>query len=433
MPNKQNTSSKPAIKGSVAFMVVLLLSILCPFVAFSQWRLLINDPMDPNLPQHRDISNLHIWGTNSQPVSALKHTTQADTAGLSLPCLTITDSAVKYSGYTAANSLKTATAFDYVLPVPLNREADSLKVEFDVLWDTMAGIGEGGRIVMAAMHNYPVSGGPYLGTIDSVQLDHPFGRPAYNFRLLNKLNGHRPAGYMFYGGGADINGEFEKTAGWWLPGFIAQPPGVAPGQGADYPVTPNVNMYTIAASSKQWRRITFKLFPEKLELYFRPSTSADTENQLLGQMLLPKENLTGISALDRLRQLYNNPNLTSLPTLYKWFPTVNALRFYFRANTKAFLTNIKVFSSSAQTSSAIAVTQPPVFGWPNPTNQYFTLSGNLPLGTPLQLTDMQGKTYTLACVEGIQNQYNLSAFPKGIYFWQAITANGVAKGRLVKL
>ncbi len=411
---------------------VFLLTIICSLSLKAQLRLVINDAMDPALPQHKDLSLLHIWGTFSQPISGLEYATKADTSGLSFPCLGITDSAVKYSGFTAANSLKTASAFDYVLPQPLNRETDSMVVQFDALWDAMAGIGEGGRIVMAAMYNYPVSGGPYFGTIDSVGLDHPFGRPAYNFRLLNKLNGHRPAGYMFYGGGTDINGEFEKTSGWWLPGFIAQPPGVSPGQGPDYPLTPNVNMYTIAPSDKQWRRITFKLYPEKLELFFRPSSSPEADDQLLGRMLLPKENLPGVTTLDRLKQLYNNPNLTALPTFYKWFPAVNALRFYYRGNTKAWLTNIKVYTSTQTASVSESLGKINAFGWPNPTTSSFSLQGPLSDETELSLTDMQGKLFQLG-KPAAQLNWDLSQLPKGVYFWQARTANGIASGRVVKL
>lgn len=291
-----------------------------------------------------DLSLLTAWGINQAPVTAFQREWKADKAGTGFWALCPSDSAMKYgSSFTNANSLKTCTAIDYVLP-DLSRDFDTLTLTFDAYWDTLITVGEGGRIVAAFLHQYPEQ--PFsFGLPDSVNLSAPFGRPAYNVRILNRApnaGGTQTApGYLFYGGGMHPLGEFEKTANWWLPGFIAQPGGTSPQTGPAYPVGATVRIQPLLASSNNWRRFTLRLAPEMLEMWFQDIGEPNQPKILATQMAIPKVEPGIPYALSNLNQFYGT-NLSQLPLHYYWAPKIEAIRFYFRSVQKAYLSNVRI-------------------------------------------------------------------------------------------
>jgi hypothetical protein len=389
----------------------------------SGFRTLVSDSF-ANRNQIFDLSETLLWGNNTSPVSAFQITQQADASGLRFTSISPSDSALAYgSSFTAANSLKTATCFDYRLPT-LNRENDSILVEFDALWDTLSQIGEAGRMVLAFLYDYPAE--IRFNAISRVNEEAPFGRPAYNIRILNKaLNASQNArsAYLFYGGGLDSLGEFEMYSAnnvqqWWLPGFIAQPGGQSPQTGPAYPAGPTTRELQFLASSSEWRHFTFKIFPEKLELWMRKTDTTHLANRRMMVMHIPKTSPGRAYTIARLNQLYAT-SLSALPLHYRWFPHIEAVRFYFRSSNRSYLANVRIAYSGTITTQTLAQNDHPQI-YPNPTNLgKVWVSDNQQVWT---LKNLQGKNLAMGTISN--NQIPLSGIQPGIYMLQTGAANG---------
>lgn len=299
----------------------------------------------------------------------------ADDQGLTFPSLFPSDSGIKYGGgYTEATSLKTCSAIDYRLPL-LNRNQDTLVLEFDALWDSLIQIGEGGRMVVALLHDYP-SDGIRFGMIDSIQKPAPYARPAYNIRILNRATevtgGITAPGYFFYGGGNNPLGEFERTNLYWLPGFIAQPGGFSPQTGPSYPAGPTTKTIPLMASQKHWTHFRLTFTPETFELWIRKTADPESAAVRLNRVFLPKTDQGIPMTLSRLNQFYNF-NLSALPLYYRWFPQVEAIRFYFRCVNRSYLANPTVKWSGAVTALEKSIqTNEKVFPNPNSLGEFWT-------------------------------------------------------------
>jgi hypothetical protein len=257
----------------------------------AQYQTVVSDSFGDTVV-YLDRSDNALWGTQVTPASGFQREVKADGAGLSFPALGITDSAKKYAGYQTAASLKASLAIDYRFPNQL-RNSDTLQFDFDVLWETLVSGGNQGRMVFALMEGLPESI-PFGSLLDSVGAAAPFGRPAYSFRLLNRtLQGTNNYANMMYGGGKDSLGEFEKyqsgNNSWWLPGFISGPGGISPESSPQYPLGP-VNRWTAygLASSTRWRHFTWKIFPERLEIWTRASAQPEGQDTLTMWMVVPK-------------------------------------------------------------------------------------------------------------------------------------------------
>ena len=395
---------------------------------FSHFTEVVNDTF-ANKSQLVDLTSLMLWGNQTQPKSALRLEQKADSNGLSFPSICLTDSGMQFGG-SAGNpiGLKTASGFDYLFP-SIDRTNDTILLQFDALWAGLSSNGEGGRIVAAFMWDYPQA--PAFGVIDSLQLYHPFGRPAYNVRILNKaLSNPESSYYLFYGGGADSLGESEKTADFWLPGFIAQPPGVAPSSGSQYPRSPTRSDRNAYASNEQWRRFSMLLLPNRLEFYWKPSgQSTGGLGTRITFMELPNKQLIGTAASISQLNAAHGTNITSLPTFYRYFPTIDGIRFYFRANTRAYLANVKVLTSATTTSTAQLQYKPALKLYPNPVGDYF-----IPLVTgtgTLQVFDLQGREIINTQVES-NVAVPTANLRSGTYMARFSNAQGSATQRFVK-
>ncbi|MEQ8849237.1 hypothetical protein [Botrimarina sp.] len=121
-------------------------------------------------------------------------------------------------------------AIDHRFAQPIQRgDGVTIKIDFSAKWDTRPLHNEGSRFVLSLNHDYP-SGG-----LDLTPEGHPaarvgdfafnngaaWARPAYSLRLrtLNKES------LLAFGGGPDIDGNYEATEATWLPGFIQSPGG----------------------------------------------------------------------------------------------------------------------------------------------------------------------------------------------------------------
>jgi hypothetical protein len=375
--------------------------------------------------QFLDLSKLLIWGTNSTQQSAFLTLQKEDKNGLKFSALGLQDSASKYGNFSNSNSLKTTTAIDYRIPA-FNRTSDSMKIEFDAYWDTLISIGESGRIVLALLHDYP-SGGPQFGDVDSVQKAAPFGRPAYNIRILNRrdpIGGITAGGYLFYGGGMDPHGEFEKTSDWWLPGFIAQPGGTSPQTGPAYPLGATVRIQSLLASSQDWTHFTFKIFPQWIEFWTRKTGESEAQNVLRSKMAIPNPASGLPFALSFLNQHYGT-NLSALPFNYRWFPQIEAIRFYYRAVNKAYLSNIRISQSGNFSSENELLNQNKSGLYPNPVqgNTFWVKNEKV---QKFQLFDRFGRFVENGTIQ--KGEGRLQSQAKGIYFLKLEAENGELAG-----
>jgi hypothetical protein len=388
-----------------------------PLSLKAQWQVLVNDSFQTT-SSFRDLSRYTIWGTNSQPTSAFSSEQKSDRVGFSLKSIFPSDSALKYGGgYTATNSLKTCTAIDY--PLFLGpRDNDTLDIEFDAFWDTLSGIGEIGRMVLVLISDYPTGEIP-MGLVDSVSLPAPFGRPAYNVRILNRspsagTGGNTAPGYLFYGGGMDPLGEFEKTSQWWLPGFIAQPGGTSPQTGPAYPRGGTTRISNLMADQTHWIHFRFRLLPESIRISTRKTAEFSAPETLATEMAIPKTSPGIPYAIAQLNQFYNL-QISQLPLNYKWYSKIDAVRFYLRSAQKAYLSNVRISWSGITTQNipAVAGKSGPL-PYPNPVrnNGFFLRAA---VGSTYEIQDLRGQILQSGfCPES--SWIDMPHYPNGFYF-----------------
>lgn len=405
----------------------LAVCILLAPTTRAQWVPVVEDRFYPNQVQYEDLSTLTLWGSPPAVRTAFKLRDITDDFGLTMRALVLKDSAVAHSGFTSINSMKTASAIDYRIPTVV-RTGDSVLIQLDALWDTLQTVGEAGRIVVALMHGMRPTAYPF-GLLDSVSQPAPFGRPAYNFRMLNKVPVSNRGGlYLFYGGGNNINGEVELyrsgSDAWWLPGFIAQPGGTAPGTGGQYPSGPCFTNFNALASQTRWQRITMLVAPEKLYIYLKPTADSLTPGYgtEIAEIAIPRTD-RGTAAVVSEMNAVHRTNISQPPLLYNWFPEVNGVRLYYRASQRAFVTNMKVYTTRHLTSLS-APERIALNLFPNPAQDWLVMNPKLE-GTAYTLLNTAGQVVQKGQYAGGIDLRSLNA---GLYWVQV----GSARERFVK-
>lgn len=206
--------------------------------ASGQSTVILNEPFDTDLSQWNDLSTAITWGSQPAGTSAFRLATISGgnkEVGL-------TSTAIANISYTATTGLKTFTALDHRFATAINHETNIVQIDFRAKWDGLSSSGEGGRFMTILTHDYPAGGLDM--DIDDRYDDFDaqwWARPAYHLRVRsgNTTNGKS---FLQYGGGLDIEGEFEtynnpstpQTPDWWLPGFISAAGGGSPGSAGTY-------------------------------------------------------------------------------------------------------------------------------------------------------------------------------------------------------
>lgn len=335
-------------------VAVIIFSLVCTKV-IGQQVVLQDDYTDRS--KFIDLSELLFWNNEQDTITAFEFKHIKDGNNLEYRALSLKPEALGQGGYNAGSSYA-STCIDYRLPL-YNRRFDTLIIEFDYLSASLSGSGEGGRLGIATMYQYP-PGGPKFNDVYNQKKSHPFGRPAYNLRILNKADNGNGA-YLFYGGGDDELGEFEQTGdGIWLPGFISGPGGFSPGQKKNYPEAPVLETTNTMVSSQYWHHYTWKITPRHLLVYTRESNEPDSKNELQMDMLLPEGGETEV--VQQLNDFYQT-NVNQLPANYHYFAKIEALRFYFRSIDNGYLANIKVSKTNHFEPATITLMQDTLF-WP---------------------------------------------------------------------
>jgi hypothetical protein len=395
-------------------------------MASAQYNTVFQDTFTDSL-KYRDLTQKMTFGTFAQPTSGFRRLTKSDQSGLSFSSISQTDSARKYAGYINPNSTKASLAFDYRFP-EIDRANDSVMVEFDVLWDQLVSGGNQGRIVVALMHNLPEN--IPIGTItDSFAGISPFGRPAYSFRILNRIpQGVNNYANMMYGGGRDSLGEFEKYSSgnnrWWLPGFISGPGGISPeSNNPVYPLGP-VNRWTgyTIASSSQWRHFTWKIFPEKLEVWTRSSALPAGNDTLVLRMVTPKPGPLA-EMLSKMQLGHNLSALPdSLPTLYHWFPKLNGIRFYLNGQNPTYFANVSLKTSYVFTGVGnLTAGRKEICLYPNPGAESLKILSKEPFER-IRIFDRLGKGILEESGSWSNLELSTSHLRSGIYFVEVQSA-----------
>lgn len=291
-----------------------------------------------------DNTLLTIWGSNASATTGFVINPKTDINGLTFNGVSLTTDAISHSGYTNSNSLKTLTSLDYALPFIVDRTNETISIEFDAIWDATANSGENGRMVVTLMDMYP-SGGALFNQVNDVSLTDPFGKPLYNIRIRNNPGTSLNGPLMLYGAGTTPQPEWEKygTGPWWLPGFSVQAGGGSPGTGPDYPLSGTYKSTLSIVSTTIWKHYTWRIFPERMELYARNTNQPASSNSLILFMQIPK-NISPAYIQGELLAAHGN---STLPPNYDWFRYANAVRFYWRGGNNSHLANVEISRSTA--------------------------------------------------------------------------------------
>ena len=328
------------------------LRLLVPFLlatslnSFAQTDTLVNDRFaDRN--RFKDISLLTLWGGNPNPTSTFDMGSLTDRHNLTYRSLVRSQAskAPQAGGCCDRPGFRTANAIDYLLPV-FDRKRDTIVVQFDLFAEELTVGGEDGRTVITLVHDYP-AGGPRFGDLDSISNPAPFGRPGYNFRIKPRtVQGTNSYGYMMYGGGRDIGGEFESTATTRLPGFSSTPGGFSPGQsgspgGLRYPYGPCHTQRAPMIDSVEWTHYTWVVMPERLEVYRRSAIHSADSNVRIMFMEIPFRTRPDTAIIAQMNRAHGTTT-DSLPLMYNWFNNFGAVRFYNRWGGEFGLANVVI-------------------------------------------------------------------------------------------
>jgi hypothetical protein len=313
----------------------------------SAQAILVNDNL-ADRTKFIDNTKLTLFGSNSTATTGFNLASKMDGAGLAYNALTLTADAQANSGYVTTNSLKTLTSIDYQFNELVDREANELTIEFDGVWDAQGSSGENGRLVVTLIDAYP-TGGANFGDVDNIGLSSPFGRPIYNVRIRNNTTASANGPLMLYGAGTVPQPDWEIYSAtpnnWWLPGFSVQAGGGSPGSLPNYPVSGTYKVATSITSITKWKHYTWKIMPEKMELYQRNSDQSAASNTLVMFMQIPK-NISNSYVLNSINTAHGT-TATTMPPNYNWFQFANAVRFYWRGADNSHLANIKVTKTAA--------------------------------------------------------------------------------------
>ncbi len=408
-------------------ILYLLLGLTCALPARAQTfqdTLLIEENFS-DTSTFTDLSRLLIWGDNTEVESGFQYDSIEDSRGLIYQAIHMTPKAIEYAGY-QPNTIRASQAVDFRFPTPISREADTLIVEFDALWDALnsPGWGESGRIVVTLLHDYPENGIPF-GAIDDLSAEAPFGRPAYNMRLRNTENtgAFQSGGLMLYGGGEDLEGEIEQAFGYWLPGFSSEAGGGTPGQGDPYPLSPTQKNEGVAlASTTHWKHYTWVIAPNRLSFYQRDALAPESDNELVMFMETPRSDQFEGLIVEQLNEAHGT-NINEPPALYHWFEQVEALRLYFRGVDQAYLANLKVHHRYE--GEPVAVHSPdqslPLKVFPNPAASVLYVEQPHPgtAAVPLQLFNNFGQVIHQVQLQQPVQRIDIGHLPPGIYYLRA--------------
>lgn len=209
------------------FITAALLSVaLCASAGAQEITLLQDDFSD--LSNWHDLSTAVTWGGNTEPTSAF--TTEADGPGT----VSLSAAGQAAAGF-GSDQTRMFQCLDFVFDSPMDMSTQDavLNVTFNARWDSRSLSNEGSRFNVFYTYGYPEVGLDL--TLDDKYNDFSddwWARTAYNMRIRTQAD----ESMLIFGGGKDtstdpIEGEFEATNDFWMPGFSSGPSGHSPQPG----------------------------------------------------------------------------------------------------------------------------------------------------------------------------------------------------------
>lgn len=256
--------------------------------------------------------------------------------------------------------------------------------------------------------------------IERTDLEAPYGRPGYNFRILGRSpEGTNNYGNLFYGGGTDINGEFEKYGtDYWIPGFISGPEGVSPEGATPYPEGPVVKWTDqTTASTTTWGHYTWIITENKVQVYHRWTNESVVDNQKILDLYTPtiKDTATMINELNN----YYSTSISDLPPLYNYFDDFKAARFFFNGG-RTHIANVKITTTQTLTGqNNIKKESGEHFQlFPNPARHFVNIQTD-GKAEDLQLFDAMGRLVKQIKTTGENTRMDISQLQDGYYILRA--------------
>ncbi|MCC5839449.1 MAG: hypothetical protein JJT96_04920 [Opitutales bacterium] len=266
-----------------------------------------------DLGRWHDLSTVPLWGQPQRQRSAF--TTEGGAVHLVREG---SDSTVGFTGYAAADGLKTFTALDFRFPDAIDRAGAVITLDARMRWGaTTSSSGEAGRFIFAFNHSYPAGGLDLTpegspGTRLNDFSEEWWARPAYHLRIRNGTTGAGSA-FLQYGGGPTDLGEYEREDNWWLPGFISGAGGVAPGAGLDFPA----NSWTrtpVGIARDAFTLYRYVIYPDRQEVW-------------------RDDNGNGLFEPDELKAVMPLPMESTAP-FYRYFETIEGLRLFWNGGSE---------------------------------------------------------------------------------------------------
>jgi hypothetical protein len=335
----QSPSHRP--RQRVAALCIALAGLVSSLAGApaTQTTVLLDDDFSNGLASWADLSTAVTWNGSPPNGSVFQINNGA---------LNLNDEARGTPMWNNPGGIRSFSAIDFRFPSPVRRPGSTITVEFRIRWASLSSTGENSRVAFMLLHDYP-EGGLDL-TPEARVMDFSrewWARPAYQVRIRGGFNPPDAASYFMYGGGRDIDGEFE-TAGnpaFWLPGFVSGAGGVVPG------TNPNQNyplngwwMGTTAPASTTFKRYRYVILDESQQLWINHNDDGQTW-VLDMEMPLPFE---------------ENAPTDPAPPLYRYFDQIEGLRIYFRGSgagasaPNVFLDRVKISVETIETPSIFA-------------------------------------------------------------------------------
>ena len=384
----------------LSLLLILIGLINC---TYSQ-KVLLNDQFSDRSKFH-DLSLGLIWGSNTDYTSAYAIQSIADKNGLTYNALGFVDSAMVHVNYHGTdNSLKASTCFDYELQdIPTRGAGDTIKLEYDIMWSALHNSGERGRVNVILFHDYP-EGGPKKGMIDSIANGHPYGRPAYFYRVRNTtFAGITNKGFIGMGGGNDPLGKmyvhvWQGDSLHWLPGAV---PETGSGGSAFPSQKLSKNFTATIPKNNEWVHVTTLILDDKIRIYSRASSGNGLGN-LVTELPTPKD----------------DPFPSGYYFKYRYFDKIKAVRFYANGlNTNTYWANVKMTTTGNTVVGIKEELKNEISIYPNPIADELQVVGEV---KSLTLFNQFGTQITKA----VGNSVNTSLFQSGLYTLKVELTNG---------
>ena len=229
-------------------------------------------------------------------------------------------------------------SFDYIFPKSIDRNpGDSIVIEFDLMFSSAGGSGEGGRVNITLLSELP----------DGGITETDFGIPAYHFWLFNGN----------YSAALSYGGEYEDNPGWnsGADGYYYNENAGNPDEavlfpGSDnYPLVPYSKNQSGTAyfSTTQWKHYTWVIAQDMMHLYWRDTGADPSEDEEIAFMAIPKDG--SIEFINEVHETF----AASLPPGYQWFEMIDGIRFWARGagSNDTYFTNLKITKSGTPVST----------------------------------------------------------------------------------